>query len=58
MLIKVMVIEGFLNIVGDLGQKDLKVIKIPKEEAATLIETHCSGKIGRLLDRLSYDRAT
>jgi hypothetical protein len=30
MLIKVTFAEGFLNIVGDLNQKDLKLIKIQK----------------------------
>jgi len=56
MLIKIEFVDDILKITGDVQKsKDLKVIEIPRDEAVTLLEKDCHGKMEKLLDKLRYD---
>lgn len=57
MLIKVQFVVGALRITADtLNKRNLKVIDIPRNEAAQFIEEDCNGKVEILFDKLKYDK--
>jgi hypothetical protein len=59
MVVRIEFMDEMLKIVGDCqDQKDLKVIEIPKEEAALFLEKDCQGKVEILLEKLRYDKPT
>jgi hypothetical protein len=59
MLIKMEFVVGALRITADtLNSRSLKIIDIPRDEAALFIDEDCNGSIENLLNKLKYDKAS